>query len=366
MEKGWQRNRLRKVFGNRDDVDAIVIINTNRADPTFYYLTGFIGDPGDFEDSIIVATRKRIFLIISPVEYQNSLDKKTEIMEVIDNRYSDEVTTRWLNKLIRGKRIGINAPFLPVRIYDNLKKAYSPKRIVDVSRELLEARLIKDKDEIRKIRKAVGITRTAMQRIRAYFKAGMTEQQLAARFNFIQMSLGAVEPSFRTIVCFGKNAALPHHSPDGTKLRKGDLILIDAGARVDNYCSDFDRTFFFRKASREQEEMVDVVKEAQRRAIAAMREGEKGSTIYDIANNYINNANNGRYRGRFIHKLGHSIGLEVHDGGIEENVFRLYKQENILKEGMVLSVEPGIYIPGFGGARVEDDILVTKKGHIIL
>jgi Xaa-Pro dipeptidase len=135
---------------------------------------------------------------------------------------------------------------------------------------------------------------------------------------------------------------------------------------VDDYCSDITRTFAFKGVSKERTEMLETVKEAQRRAIAAVKAGEKGSVVYNIANDFINNAHNGRYRNRFIHGLGHHLGLEVHDCGSESNAFRHGKQENILKEGMVLTVEPGIYIPGFGGARIEDDILVTKKGHVIL
>lgn len=366
MERRRQKARLDRIFGGMEGMDALVIINTESADPAFLYLTGFAGGLDGYEGAVMVATRRRIFVIISPVEYQAALEQKTELMQVVDNRYSGEVTGKLLARLIKGKRIGVNASFLPVKLYEDLKARYHPKSIVDASKSLIGARLIKDGDEVRRIRKAVRITKKAMAGIEQHFREGMTEQQVAARFDFIQMSLGATETSFRTIVCFGKNCAIPHHVSDSTRLRRGDLILIDAGARAEGYCSDITRMFSFKGEGREQKEMVGTVREAQRRAIAAVKAGERGSKAYNIANDFINNVHGGRYRNRFVHGLGHSLGLEVHDGGAESNAFRHGKQENILKEGMIITVEPGIYVPGFGGARIEDDVLVTKKGCIIL
>jgi Xaa-Pro dipeptidase len=174
------------------------------------------------------------------------------------------------------------------------------------------------------------------------------------------MSLGASGTSFDTIVSFGKNAALPHHSPDKTRLRKGELILIDAGAKDSNYCSDITRTFAFGKIGEGQKEMIDVVKEAQRMAIGAIRQGRDGREIHSLAENYLNETRGGKYKGRFIHALGHSVGLEVHDGP------GFSKQKNILKPGMVITVEPGVYVPGFGGVRFEDDVLITEKGSEVL
>ena len=154
MEKREQKARLDKIFKGMDGVDAVAIINTASADPTFLYLTGFAGGLDSYESAVLVATRKRIFLIISPVEYQTAMEQRTELMQVVDNRYGGETVTKLLTKLIRGKTVGINAPFLPVKICDNLRNRYSPKRVVDISKSLVEARLIKDSDEIRRIRKA--------------------------------------------------------------------------------------------------------------------------------------------------------------------------------------------------------------------
>jgi Xaa-Pro dipeptidase len=155
---------------------------------------------------------------------------------------------------------------------------------------------------------------------------------------------------------------MPHHFPDGTsRLRRGDFILIDAGAKIENYCSDITRTFVFGGAgTKQQREMIGIVMEAQREAIARIRSGRNGKQIHLMAEKYINSAQHGKYKGRFMHGLGHSLGLEDHDGP------GLSKQSNKLREGMVVTVEPGIYINGFGGVRIEDDVLVTQHGCEIL
>ncbi|MEM3284779.1 MAG: M24 family metallopeptidase, partial [Saccharolobus sp.] len=227
----------------------------------------------------------------------------------------------------------------------------------------VEMRSIKTEDEIMRIRKASRIVKKAMHAIKGEFREGITELQLAAKFNYIMQDAGAQGPSFETIVAFGKNAAMPHHSPDSTRLRKGDLVLIDAGARFRNYCSDVTRTFVFKRsyADKKALRMLEVVKEAQRLAIRAVRPGVEAKRIHMLVENFINNADGGAYNGKFTHSLGHSVGIEVHDG------ISIGKRSNtIIKEGMVFTVEPGIYIQGFAGARIEDDILVTRNGAKVL
>ncbi len=356
----WQGARLNKLFRNLKGVEAILLANDNGFDPNFRYLAAFRS--GLFEGSILVATRKKLFLITSSLEYQTAMDQKTRLMTVIGSAGGIEATRKKLKKLITGKRLGINAGMLPVASYKRIMQRYKPKKMVDVSAALLKTRLTKDGSEIGAIRKAAKVTKTAMRNIQAYFKEGVTELELAARFDFMQMSLGASGPSFDTIVCFGKNASQPHHSPDGTRLRKGDFILIDAGAKVENYCSDITRTFVFGgRASEKQKEMIDVVAGAQKAAIAAVRPGIDGREIHKIAADFINKAHGGRYNGTFIHALGHSVGLEVHDGpGFSPG------EKNILAPGMVITAEPGVYIPGFGGVRFEDDVLITRNGHKVL
>jgi Xaa-Pro dipeptidase len=359
MKNDWQKARVGKIFSKLKKVDAIFITNTGIVDPNFLYLTGFTS--GLFENSVLIATRRKLYLTTSPLEYQTALNQKTDMMQVIDSINEAETAEKVIAREVKSRRVGINASFIPFDSYMSFRSKCKPGKIIDVSKQLLEARMTKDRDEINKIRHAVRITKKAMQMIKKYFKEGITELELAARFDFMQKSLGASGNSFPTIVCFGKNAAMPHHSPDGTRLRRGDFILIDVGAKVENYCSDITRTFIFGGAgTKQQREMIGIVRGAQKEAISQIRSGRNGKQIHLMAEKYINSAQEGKYKGKFIHGLGHSLGLEDHDGP------GLSKQSNILKQGMVVTVEPGIYINGFGGVRIEDDVLVTQHGCEIL
>ena len=302
---------------------------------------------------------------MSTLEYETAFEQRFSGLRIIKMEDA-EVVRALLSAALKGKRIGINGSFVPYETYVWLKKRFMPKGIVDVNSSFLKARIVKDAEELKNIREAARITRTAMEKIRRDLRPGVTERDIAMRFDDISERLGSEGPSFDTIMDFGKNAALPHHKPDKTKLRTGDFVLIDAGARVNNYCSDITRTFIFGgaggKGYARKAEMLNVVKEAQKRAIEGIKPGMKCDEVDGIARSYIDAFGKGRYKGKFITALGHSVGIEVHDiGGVLSPGAKLE-----LKENMVFAVEPGVYIPGLGGARIEDDILITKKGCKII
>ncbi len=357
------KERIGKVFKNAAGVEKIVIVNTGIQDPNFLYITGFTS--GLFEYSYLVMDEKGAKLFTSALEYETAVEQDAKGLDIIkiENRSS---FVKMIKEEIEGSVVGINGAFLPYQIYKSIEK-HKPGKIEDVSEAFLKARLVKDADEVARIRKAASITKWALMLIQKEFKEGMTEHQLAAKFDNLCSSMGSQGPSFRTIVCFGKDAALPHHFPDDTKLKYGDFVLIDAGCLVDNYASDMTRTFVFgrEKATlkdyKEMDEMMKVVKDAQVRAIKAIRPGVKGKEIDKAARDYIEGFKDGKYKGTFIHSLGHSLGLEVHDGpGFSP------REETVIKKDMVITVEPGIYINGFGGVRIEDDVLVTKDGALVL
>ncbi len=354
--------RVRKVFDAAKDIDAIFLVNAKGQDPNFFYFTGFTS--GVFEDNVLIAEQNKIYLFTDPLEYNTALEQKFKGLKIINGK-SAETSKKELKKLVEGKVIGINGNSLPVSGYFSIKKEYKPKRIVDISNAFREARAIKDATEIATIRKAVEITKKTMNKIKDSFKEGITELELAAEFDYIAGEFGASGMGFKTIVAFGKNSALPHHFPDSTKLKAGDFVLIDAGAKVGNYGADMTRTFIFKEEKAKNlklmKDMIKTVKAAQLKAIEAMKEKKNGKEVHNAAESYINSASGGIYKGKFIHSLGHSIGLETHDGiVISKNL------DQKLKEGMVLTAEPGIYINGFGGVRIEDDVLITREGAEIL
>lgn len=363
MEEQSLKDRIGRIFLECKNVEKIVIANTGSVDPNFLYMTGFTS--GLFEYSYLLLDRSSVTLFTSGLEYRNAKEQAPDNMDVVQIKSAEELDKTFYG-IINGKIIGLNGSFLPYKAYLSVKEKLKPKEVVDVSSAFAKIRLIKSEDEVKAVRKAASITKWAMLLIQKEFKKGMTEVELASVFDNISARLGSQGPSFKTIVCFGKNAAYPHHFPDETKLKYGDIVLVDAGAKVDNYSSDITRTFIFGESKDipdydRKEEVYRIVKDAQLKAIKKIKPGLKGKDIHKIAADHIDNAEGGKYKGTFIHSLGHSVGIEVHDGpGFAPN------GEQVLEPGMVITVEPGIYIPGFGGVRIEDDVLITKNGAAVL
>ncbi len=358
------RNRIAKVFKGAK-VDAILLSNTKSQDPNFLYLTGFTG--GVFEGDILIVMRGGEVLLTSPLEYEIAMAQRPGDMEVVQiGKGGRKDAVRRIRALLKGKRVGVNASFLPYSYYAHYKKLTKAREFVDVTENLSNARAVKGRDEISNIRVAVKIIKKAINGTLASLKAGMTEKQAAARIEYLIRENGGDGSSFTPIVCFGKNAALPHHLPDDTKLEKNSFVLLDCGAKYNNYCSDITRTVVFMpdKSSakyKQMKEMLQTVETAQGLAMKHIKAGVGGNVSYDAALKYIDTVHGGKYKGTFMHSLGHPVGLEVHDVGPGLGGGRAR-----LRENMVVSNEPGIYIPGFGGVRLEDDVVVTRKGGKIL
>ena len=361
---GYIKRRLKSLFSD-SGLDAVVIMNTATKDSNFTYMTDF--SSGVFEDAILLLFPDGEKLLVNKLEREIALESAPKVMEVVSADTSEELASH-LKKDLKGLNVGFNAKFLPYSYYAAIRKLAKPKRMVDVGKFFSKLRTVKDEYEISRIRKANSIAKRAFSEIPTYFSAGITERQLAAKFDSLMLDAGATSPSFDTIICFGKNSALPHHSPDNSKLRENSIILIDAGAKWANYCSDLTKSFFFKpqKASPTYagfEEMYSVVEEAQAEALAAIKAGAAASSPHITAENVIDKAYGGKYAGKFIHALGHSIGIEVHD---ESMISLSPRSKEILSKGMVFSDEPGIYVVGKGGVRLEEDVLVGSGSSSIL
>ena len=220
------------------------------------------------------------------------------------------------------------------------------------------ARRIKDGEEKEKMILASRLNDEAMGRFRGLIKEGVTELEVAAGMCAIYKELGTEGPSFGPLVSFGANAAIGHHKPDGTVLKDGDCVLFDVGCKKDSYCSDMTRTFFYKSASEKGREVYEIVKKANLAAQAAMKPGMKFCEIDKVARDIITEAGYGPY---FTHRLGHCIGIEVHDAGDVSSA-----NQDVVQEGMIFSCEPGIYLPGELGVRIEDLMLITADGAVSL
>ncbi len=217
------------------------------------------------------------------------------------------------------------------------------------------ARSIKDEAELNLMRAASATNDQAMAWLRAQLHEGVTEQEIASGLLGEYRRLGAQEHSFTPIVSFGANAADPHHEPDGTELHKGDLVLFDVGCKRDSYCSDMTRTFFFgAEPSERDREVYETVRRANEAAEAIVRPGVTFAEIDLTARRIIEEAGYGEY---FTHRLGHQIGLEDHEPGDVSST-----HDEPVQAGQCFSIEPGIYLPGEMGVRIEDLLIVTEDG----
>lgn len=220
------------------------------------------------------------------------------------------------------------------------------------------ARGVKDEAEQEKMRVASLINDAAMAQFKNLAKAGVTELEIASQMLEIYRSLGADAYSFEPLVAFGANAADPHHSPDHTVLKEGDCVLFDVGCKKDDYCSDMTRTFFCGQVSEKAREVYETVKKANMEAIAKIQPGVPLRELDKTARETIEKAGYGPY---FTHRLGHFIGMGEHEfGDVSES------SEWIAKPGMIFSIEPGIYLKGELGVRIEDLVLVTEDGCEVL
>ena len=219
-------------------------------------------------------------------------------------------------------------------------------------------RMIKTFDEITHIKQAAAIGDQALANILPLIKAGITERELAIELDYHMAKLGSEEVSFATILGFGERSALPHGIPSNRKLKQGDLILIDFGAVVNGYRSDMTRTFVFGKANAKQRHIYQLVLDAQLAAINKLTEGVSGQTLYEHSAKVLLNSDYKAYAGE---GLGHGVGLQLH-----EQPFLGPACKTTIERGCVITIEPGIYIPGWGGVRIEDDVVLTENGLELL
>jgi len=350
-------SRVRRIFRSvGDGVDLIVFANSTdpHVDVSFMYATGLTD--GLFEGCAAFCYPDGGAEIATSALEEEAAKKSGVPLHRFFTREERETQYR---KLLKGhRRIGLNFSEITHKAAEELWKFAPKAKFVDVSQAVMKARLVKEPDEIGSLRKAARVASRAFEDIVEDIRPGRQESSVAADLVYAMQRRGASGASFRTIVGSGPNSAEPHYTAGPRNIRKGDLIVIDFGARWNLYCSDVTRTVVVGKPSLRQRTMHEIVRRAQSESLARMRPGAKAKAVDAVARGVIDAT---EFKGRFIHGLGHSVGLAVHDGGAMNQASDL-----VLRRNMVFTNEPGVYVPGFGGVRIEDDVLITDRGPELL
>lgn len=325
------------------------------SDPaSIFYLTGRWIDPGERLLALYIsqAGDHKIFI--------NNLFTVPEDLGVEKVRFAD--TDDYLGLLSacvhRGEALGVDKNF-PARFLLPLMDRGGASAYQVSSICVDEARACKDQEERERMRAASLLNDKAMAQFRTLVREGMTEQELADQMLAVYKDLGADSFSFKPLVGFGPNAAIGHHEPDHTRLKEGDCVLLDVGCLKDSYCADMTRTFFFKKVpSEKHREIYEIVRRANEAAEAILKPGIPLCEIDRAARKVIEDAG---YGPNFTHRLGHFIGLEVHDYGDVSSA-----NTELTQPGNVFSIEPGVYVDGEVGVRIEDLVMITEDGCEIL
>lgn len=336
-----------------NDVDAVLITSTAH----IIFLTGYSNFSKDEREAYLLLTKNQKY-IFTDARYLEAIRMIGEIGEIKVEEISGRVgMDQHLKKLAQKhqiKSLGIEGYSLTVEELRKFEKVLPDIRQV----KLNHIRSIKSADEVSKIESACQLGDKAFEFFIKKIKLGISEKELAFEYEMFIRKNGA-DISFETIVAFGANSSIPHHQTGDTKLKVGDFVKLDFGVRSKNYCSDMTRTVFYGHASSKQKKIYQTVLDAQKKAAEFLddkiKSGKKvtGKEVDKIARDFII----AKGFPSIPHSLGHGIGLEVHEPPILSP-----KSKDELLEGMVFSIEPGIYIPGYGGVRIEDLYLIEKNG----
>ena len=340
--------RLQKILQD-EKLDAFLITYL----PHVRYLSGYTGTNG----LMIVTPNSSSFL--TDFRYQEQSKKQvkgSKITVVQRDLYSGLPDIPGL----KSKRIklGYQAEFVSCKIYQRLKTLLPDCLLVPTEQSVEALTVKKDGGEIENIKKATEITDLVFSEILNILRPGMAELDVAAEIEYRMKGFGSSTPYYETIVASGKRAALPHGVASKKKIQKGDFVTMDFGAVWDGYTADLTRTVVMGKATPRQKTIYNTVFRAQHYSIGRVKAGIKACDLDRVARNIIKKAGYSKY---FGHGLGHGIGLLIHDNPAINPTNQL-----VLEAGMVITVEPGIYIPNWGGVRIEDDVLVTQREHEVL
>ncbi len=344
------RSRIERVIIAlaKERIDAFLVTKAANV----RYLSCYEGD----DASLLIASKKRFFLTDSRYELQARRDTRGFTVKIIKSSLAE--TIRDLVYALKVKRLGFECHDLTHAQHDRLMRSLPGIELAPVHDMVERLRVVKDAGEVRFIRESVSILEKVSTRFKTILRPGLAERDLAAELEHFIKVAGGDKSSFDIIVASGSNSALPHARPGTRRIRPNDMVLLDLGVGYKGYNSDLTRVFFLGKINPRTKKIYDTVREANRRSIKAIRPGVEISRIDEIARGFIRKKGFGNC---FGHALGHGIGLEVHESPSISG-----RNHTVLKPGMIFTIEPAIYLPGWGGIRIEDMVLVTRKGCEVL
>jgi len=345
-------NRIKKLV-EKKRIDLLLL----STEPNIRYLT----DQYKLNCLIAIPNKTESFILTS-VTGKTRLEKSDfEVFSVSSTLEADirsKTYFKALKKVIKTKdlkikKLGYEKNILPYGSFERIKKQFKCK-IIDISDEISKIRSIKNPEEIKRLEVAASIVSKAMKITKEIIKEGLTERELAL---IIEQVIREKSDwySFETIVASGPNSAFIHHMPTDRKIRKNDLIVVDCGAIYKNYCSDITRTFCL-KPNEKTNNIYKKVLETQELVLKKIKLNTKAKTLHNLAKKTMEKSGY-----QLFHAIGHGVGIEIHE---EPSIS--YDSKSILKPNMIFTIEPGIYLRGFGGVRIEDMILLTKKGIKVL
>lgn len=347
-------NKIEKIYKilNSSNLDAIALVPGSN----FRYLTG-----GNFHlmerPTILIITRKKELVAILPsleVDSFNKLGFSAKIISWHDKNGYENAFNEAGNLLGNISRLGVEGQRIRFFETQAFIENFSNITLVNYHKEISSIRQNKDEEEVSCLKKAIEISETSLENTLKYMKAGMSELEVK---QFLIQQLyqnGAESISFDPIVLAAANSALPHgHSTENNKLQKGDTILFDFGGSYKGFNADITRTFFLEEANELQKNVYNNVLEAN---LTGIKNSIIPKSLHDVDDSTTNILENGEYKKFIVHKTGHGLGLDVH-----EDPYVVRGNHSKLEEGMIITVEPGLYLPGKFGIRIEDDVLITNN-----
>jgi Xaa-Pro aminopeptidase len=353
-------NRIRKIRESFSayKIDTFMVhLEQNRR-----YLSGFTGDDLQFEESagVLFINETKLILATDP-RYILQAKREAPLYEIYCYKDFIKELPIVLDSL-NTKKLGYESLRLSQYLFKKIEDQLGSKKL-DIklisTKNLVESfRLIKERNEIENTKKSIKIAESAFANISNFIKPGMTEKEAAWEIEKRMHEKGAESLSFPIVTACGESGAIPHYRPKVNKIKEGQPILFDWGAKFNGYCSDISRTIFLGKPDNTFNKIYTTVLDAHRKAIDEIKPGKSSKSIYEIALNHIENKG---FNGKFSHGLGHGTGLAIH-----ENPKLNASSDTSLKPGMLFTVEPGIYIEGWGGVRLENQVVVTEDGVEVL